>query len=473
MKKVLEASLLFRFITAASLWLDRQWDKSYMAKIFTEMVPRKGDGSVFGKVFNNFHKLFHRLFQLLRLDRAAEGSVFTRTFFFCALTVTLAPILPTMAVLGLAILAIGSALLRSGMSMEEKLPYSPMTKWIMLYAAVYGMCTFTSVDVMGSLQGGALTVAFVLFSLTVLYSVRRQRQLETLIGLMVAAGFVVALCGFYQVLTGVESTEAWVDKTSFSDVTLRVYSTLENPNVLGEYLLLVIPLGAACTVNAKSVNGKLYGAIATLAMIVCMVLTLSRGGWLGLIFAAALFLVLLDKRLILLGVVGLMFMPLVLPQSIIDRFASITDLSDSSTSYRLYIWMATVNMLKDYWFCGVGTGYAAYNAVYPRYGFNTVVAPHSHNLYLQIMCECGIGGILVFAGVIITYLRTVGTAARKAVTKKRRIYLLAMISGLGGFLLQGITDYSFYNYRVMLMFWVYMALGAAAALVPEERGSVR
>ena len=32
-----------------------------------------------------------------------------------------------------------------------------------------------------------------------------------------------------------------------------------------------------------------------------------------------------------------------------------------------------------------------------------------------------------------------------------------------GFLVQAMTDYSFYNYRVMFLFWAYLALGGLAA----------
>ena len=34
---------------------------------------------------------------------------------------------------------------------------------------------------------------------------------------------------------------------------------------------------------------------------------------------------------------------------------------------------------------------------------------------------------------------------------------------MAGFLVQAMTDYSFYNYRVMLIFWVYLALGMVVA----------
>ena len=56
-------------------------------------------------------------------------------------------------------------------------------------------------------------------------------------------------------------------------------------------------------------------------------------------------------------------LPFVLPETIINRFLSIGNMADSSTSYRVYIWLGTIAMLKDYWFCGIGPGAAAFNQV--------------------------------------------------------------------------------------------------------------
>lgn len=46
--------------------------------------------------------------------------------------------------------------------------------------------------------------------------------------------------------------------------------------------------------------------------------------------------------------------------------------------------MGTLAMLKDYWMCGIGPGDAAFNLVYPKYSYSGIVAPHAHNLFLQI-----------------------------------------------------------------------------------------
>ena len=40
------------------------------------------------------------------------------------------------------------------------------------------------------------------------------------------------------------------------------------------------------------------------------------------------------------------------------------------------------------------------------------------------------------------------------------MFQIGSLSSIGGFMVQSMTDYSFYNYRVMYLFWAYLALSA-------------
>jgi O-antigen ligase len=149
---------------------------------------------------------------------------------------------------------------------------------------------------------------------------------------------------------------------------------------------------------------------------------------------------------------------------VIGRFTSIGDLSDNSTSYRVYIWMGVLAMLKDgYWLCGIGPGDAAFNQVYPAYSYNAIVAPHSHNLFLQIICDAGVCALAVFLLVLFQYFRVLCIAIKGEKDGDSRMLQIAFTSGMCGFLVQAMTDYSFYNYRVMFLFWACVALGCLSA----------
>ena len=461
MGEILKGSLIFRALTAAAGWVDKQWSKSFLAVLICGGEERtQGRQGIFTRAALKIHMWLCVLFKALRLDKALYGSVFCRTYFWCALAVALGPVLPTSISAVLVLVGMASITVRFGLDSSRHMVYAPSNKWVLLYAFIYLFCSFTSVNFSGSIGGGILTALFIVFSVFMQNGVDRRDQLDKLIYFMVAAGAVIALYGLLQVVTGVESNTDWIDEDTFSSLTLRVYSTFGNPNVLAEYLLLIIPLGAATVFTAKTSAGKASAVIATVVMLVCMLLTYSRGAYLGLILSAAVFFVLVDRRFIVLGVIGIIALFFVMPDSIISRFTSILDMTDSSTSYRISIWMGTLAMLADYWFCGVGTGLSAFSMVYPLYSYNAASSQHAHNLYLQIMCETGIAGIAVFLMILGSSLRNTASALRRAEDRRTKIQLIAVISGVSGFLLQGMTDHSLYNNRVALTFWVVLSIGA-------------
>ncbi len=75
----------------------------------------------------------------------------------------------------------------------------------------------------------------------------------------------------------------------------RVFSTLGQANALAAFLVIAIPLGAAET-RRRTGLGRWAGAAVTLGMTAVVVLSLSRGAYLGLIAAAAAAMVLAAAR---------------------------------------------------------------------------------------------------------------------------------------------------------------------------------
>lgn len=460
----LESSVLFRWTTGAAGWIDRQWEKSLLSRLLTGGGQEDRSDGLVPRFFDWLHGLLCALFRGLRLDRVFEGSVFSKPFLWCGLTVLAAPLVPTMMALGLVMGSIASLLVCVGRDRTFRLPASPVNKWICLFAMVYLVCTFTSVTPRGSLNGGMLSVAFILFSIVLQGAITERKQIDRLIQLLVAGGFLVSMVGFAQVILGVTSTTTWLDDSFVeSGMSLRVYATLDNPNVLSEYLLLIIPLAVVMACTAETRQKRAAAGVATAAMLACMVLTYSRAGWLALLVSAALFLVLLDRRFIVLGLAGLVCLLILMPDTILTRFASILNFADTSSSYRISIWMGTISMLRDYWFCGIGPGTEAFNTIYPLYSYNAANAQHSHNLYLQLMVECGVLGLVTFLGGMLSFIRTVGGKLKRTGDKKTRLQCIALICGVVGFLIQSMGEHSFYNYRVELVFWTVIALGIVLA----------
>ena len=479
-KQILDGSYLWGLLSVLCLWCGRQWQNSRVVQWFLHpagWVAGASEGSVFFRLWSWVRGGLCWLYKALHLDRLFSGSVFLQTWFWCALPVVLAPVLckfsPSVLVLGLALIGYASLLLVLVRDKNRALAWAPTNRYIVLYAAVYLAGTLFSVNLKTSLLPGVLSVAFILFALVLYNAITTRRQLDTLLALVVTVGALVSFYGILQYLFGWGyQSAAWVDSDMFSSIRFRVPATMGNPNMMGQYLLLVIPIAGAKLLSAKDWLRRLYYLACCGVMCVCMILTFSRGAWLGLLFAGAVFAVLWHPQLILLAPFALVGLYFVLPETVISRFTSIGNLTDNSTSYRVYIWIGTLAMLKDYWLCGIGPGDGAFNMVYPAYSYNGIVAPHAHNLFLQIVCDAGIAALGVFLLLLFVYFRMLCSAMSREKDPASRLLQIAFTAGVCGFLVQAMTDYSFYNYRVMFLFWAVLALGAASARrtsLPEGR----
>lgn len=334
---------------------------------------------------------------------------------------------------------------------------------IALFLAVMFISSLFSFARMSSLTVWLMYFIFVNFYFAIINTVDTRDKLCGLIRLFVISGAIVALYGVMQYAFGWTTSNAWIDEEMFENETMRVYSTLANPNVLGEYLLLVLPAALVFFLKdkAKSLSKWVYLVISAI-MFLCLILTQSRGCWLGFMVTVAVFVTFYEGRWWALVPLALCIVPFVMPQTFMDRLLSIGDMNDSSTSYRVFIWMGSMGILRNYLLGGIGMGERAFSAVYPLFSYNAVIAPHAHNTFLQLLVEGGIAALVVFVAVIVMFFRSAHRVYKKRHKKSRvSAMVLGISSGVAGFLFQSMFDYTFYNYRVMAVFFMMIAVVGA------------
>ncbi len=179
---------------------------------------------------------------------------------------------------------------------------------------------------------------------------------------------------------------------------MRAVGLFPDPHMLSFSLGLVLPF-----VLALIFFGKKYRRL--LSVIFCLLfavifLTFSRGGYLGLV-ASLIFVVLLawhklnrNGKFFLGGLAGLVLVIILFfGSSVASRFVSSFDLAEGSNFDRLRIWQESLEVAKEHFLAGAGLGnYPAevdFNA-----GYRSAVT--SHNLYLDILAEMGIFGLLAW-----------------------------------------------------------------------------
>ena len=381
-----------------------------------------------------------------------------------------APFLPTMALAGLCLWTLMSLVIKAITREDFKWKFDTVGVGILLLLAVLFISSLFSFNAAGSLKVWAMYFVFLIFYFVIINTVENEEQLHGLLKLFVISGALVALYGVMQYLFGWTTTNAWIDEEMFEDSTMRVYSTLGNPNVLGEYLLLVLPVAAGWFLKfkAKEIAKWAYAAMF-MVLALCLVLTQSRGCWIGFMLSVAVFVTFYEGKLWGLIPIALCIIPFIIPETMVDRFLSIGNMEDSSTSYRVFIWLGTLGMLKHYWLGGIGMGEAAFNEVYPFFSYNAIQAPHSHNLFLQLTVEAGVIALVVFLVTMIVFLKKMSVVYKPLERRSPETLMsLALASGVIGFLAQSMFDYTFYNYRVMAIFFMVLALGMCFIHVKKE-----
>lgn len=466
MEKIIKESYIYRIIIACSKYFKKLFENSFFINLFLKDkdISNKEKESIFSMLFNSIISIFRKFLKKFKLDKLLDNSIFVKPIIWVSLVVMLTPFIPTMAVLLLALLSLGSVFLKAILDEDFKFKYSRLNSFILIFILVYFFSAISSLSMSESKNIFMLVAVFILFYFVIINTVNTRKEMNTLLYMFIISATFASIYGLYQYVFGDLYSQAWLDSNMFENIKMRVYSTFENPNVFGEYLLLVIPVIAALLFTEKGWGKKLF--LTTLLAIngIALVLTFSRGCWLGIIFGMAILAVVIDKRFIWLGIALLLLAPFILPETIINRFTSIGNMGDSSTSYRVYIWLGTLVMLKDYWFSGVGLGITSFNKVYPIYSYNGVTAPHSHNLYLQIIVEHGIVGLIVFAYIMYYFYKETIISAYK----NKNLVIVGIISAISAFMLEGLTDYTWYNYRVILIFWMVLAFGVSLARINKE-----
>ena len=341
---------------------------------------------------------------------------------------------------------------------------------VMLFALILLLGGFGSAGGVASMQSAALFATLMLGYFLVVNLIRTREWIRRCLVAFLLCASVSGVIGFVQVFTG--SLElSWLDTTMFSDISVRITSTFDNPNVYATYLLMAIPFSLAYMI-AKGNHSKTPYVAGFVLLLVCMVETWSRGAWLGLLVSLVLFFLVYTRRSVpYLMLVGAAFplTSLLLPDSVISRFLSIGSASDSSATYRISAWRGVGRMLRENWFGGIGVGETAFSVVYPAFSYAGIQAiRHTHNLYLQILSETGFVGLATFLLVVILFVQNCFEYLYKMRKGTDNGIVVAGLASVTAVLIMGLTDYVWYNYRVFLMFWLVIAIVNAYIRVGNE-----
>ena len=349
-----------------------------------------------------------------------------------------------------------------------------------IFMLIMLMGGLASVGGAASLRESAIYVCFMLIYFMIVSLITTREWLDRLSFSLVASGTLTALYGLYQKLSG-NMEVGTMDKDMFGDLGGRITSTFENSNMLGVFLIMVFPFAVSYIFRSKKIWIKFASLASCGAMGICLIYTWSRGAWLGLVLACFVFILLYDYYIIpLLIPAGALGITVLwdkiggngLVTDLATRFSSILTMSDTSSVYRLGIWRGALKVAEENWLTGIGIGTEAFRKVYIKFAESGIeTAVHSHNLFLQIFIETGVLGIVIFLAALILCIKSGLELIRRsrADTAAEKSIAVAAISGLMAALLQGMTDFIWFNYRIFFFFWVITAFISAASRISGRK----
>lgn len=353
---------------------------------------------------------------------------------------------------------------------------TPIHLLVLLYWGIATVATALSPVARQALTGwGKLTLYLLTFAL-IERVVRSPRWRSGLITVYLHVALVVSIYGLRQWFFGADALATWVDPESTTANVTRVYSYLGNPNLLAAYLIPAVPLSLAACFAWRGWLPKLLGLTLLVVNSACLILTFSRGGWIGWVVAVFVVLLLLlywwlprlprfwqvwALPLLLGSLAGVLILGVLFVEPLRERALSIfADRKDSSNNFRLNVWAAVIEMIQDRPLLGIGPGNNAFNSIYPLYQRPNFSALSAYSIFLEVAVETGIIGLACFIWLLVVLVQQGWLQFQRLREQGSReiFWLMAAIAAVFGLLAHGLVDTVWYRPQINTLWWFMVAL---------------
>lgn len=325
---------------------------------------------------------------------------------------------------------------------------------------------------------GLLWMGMFLGDLTIANLATDEKRLDTLVYFAVLGGALVGGLALVQIVTIYAHIQFpnpfWSQldakvlgglpfdvNTSF--VTQKPGATFTNSLIFGTFMLMLFPFSIYSTVTQKG-GRKWVSGFCVLIYFCAIAATYSRGAYLAII-AALVVLMFIGRKYALNIAIAFVGVLAVMPASVFKRFDQV-DLVDGAVSERFAIWDACFDIIRERFLLGIGAGSDNLHVrLVEDFG---VRQPHAHNLYLEMMVEGGIVGIILLAAVLAFVLRDSAKIALRG--GKWRVFGLSVISSAAGIMVMSLTEFTLQTPKELQVFMVVLGfLEAGRRICARER----
>ena len=324
-------------------------------------------------------------------------------------------------------------------------------------------------------SGFRASCQYLLWFFIVTRILRDDRDAMRLYGALVGLGIILALHGIYQYIVAVPIPSSWMTHTETA-VRTRVYSIFGSPNIMGDFMVMVVPMCAGLAYYVKDTKWKIAAWIGTILMCFACLFTMSRASWVAMAIAVVIFVLLVDRRLLALLVVagvGACFVPFVRTRI---GFLFTDDFTAANTSGgRAGRKLNALNLFYsgNPW-VGVGEGMFGGAVAMQNQVLDHTDYFYVDNYFLKTMVEMGYSGLAAFCLMLLGFLGAACRAlSRKAQDFKAgldRLFPLCagMFAGLCGVIVHCFFENIFEEPYMMAWFWSIAGLIAYFGFLRKE-----
>jgi murein biosynthesis integral membrane protein MurJ len=354
------------------------------------------------------------------------------------------------------VLSIPLLLLLGCMPMKQTFKSMPALALLFIFALwVFAGITVSAIGLQPFLTDWAIMLDYVAIGALTINILTTRKRLLRLIDAMLIPTTFISLYGIYGYLTRHNGTQ---DSTSS---LFRIFSIYSAAPPLALFLSLMIP---PAIFRAFTLQGFKRLGVAALVFIFLMTLglTFTRGAIICIplsIIIMVLFLPPGKMRIGLLGgilalAVGIVGMAKVGNVPILSRFFN-QDLF--TLNGRTYLWQALLDHFDPTQLLGHGLGASTLLLNNLQVGYGGVIATSASNLFLSVLYDHGIIGLILFSLVFIALAVSLIAGIRKTTGEQRTLLVMALVVFVN-LVLQSLDVNDFWAQAVGIYFWIIMAL---------------
>lgn len=338
------------------------------------------------------------------------------------------------------------------------------------FIAVMGLTIITAVNNRYAFNfTQAIVVNFIIFVIST-NIVNSFPKLNKLIWIILLAHVYHALRGIYNyAVVGYVSVGQRTSGTTGS-------SFIGDENDFALALVTMIPFVYFYFISAKKRSLKTIYGIVLMLFVAGVIISGSRGGFVGLLAVIGYCIVKSKRKL--LGLVSVIILVMVAvmiaPEDYWKQVRSISDTTESTAQTRLNYWKAAVAMYVDNPIIGVGAGNGPIRM--PEYvqGFRSSATQWGrtfHGTFPQVLAELGTLGIGLYLLMLIYVFRTIFVTRRRAFHSNDDD-LVTVADGLTGALLGYLVSATFLSTAYYPQLWTLFVFTIILKYLPSKNASV-